>query len=64
MGKQITKITKANRTYNIYCYESCHLENDHKRFMFLGDLRHKLEGKDAKRNKIERLYQRRNATLL
>ena len=25
---------------------------------------YKLEGKDAKRNKIERLYQRRNATLL
>ena len=28
----------ANRTYNIYCDESCHLENDHKRFMFLGDV--------------------------
>lgn len=24
------------KTYNIYCDESCHLENDHKRFMFLG----------------------------
>lgn len=26
------------RTYNIYCDESCHLENDHKRFMFLGSV--------------------------
>lgn len=26
----------ANKTYNIYCDESCHLENDHKKFMFLG----------------------------
>ena len=25
-----------NKTFNIYCDESCHLENDHKRFMFLG----------------------------
>ena len=27
-----------SKTYNIYCDESCHLENDHKRFMFLGAL--------------------------
>lgn len=26
----------ANKTYNLYCDESCHLENDHMRFMFLG----------------------------
>ena len=25
-----------NKTYNIYCDESCHLENDGKRFMVLG----------------------------
>lgn len=25
-----------NRTFNRYCDESCHLENDHKRYMFLG----------------------------
>lgn len=25
-----------NKTFNIYCDESCHLENDHKKFMFLG----------------------------
>ena len=25
-----------SRTYNIYCDESCHIENDHKDFMFLG----------------------------
>lgn len=25
----------VNRTYNLYCDESCHLENDHKRFMLL-----------------------------
>ncbi|MEG1794632.1 MAG: DUF3800 domain-containing protein, partial [Rikenellaceae bacterium] len=25
-----------NKTFNIYCDESCHIENDHKPFMFLG----------------------------
>ncbi len=25
-----------NRTYNFYCDESCHLEHDHKKYMFLG----------------------------
>ena len=25
-----------NKTFNIYCDESCHVENDHKNFMFLG----------------------------
>lgn len=25
-----------NKTFNIYCDESCHIENDHKKFMFLG----------------------------
>ncbi|MDY0196559.1 MAG: DUF3800 domain-containing protein [Tenuifilaceae bacterium] len=25
-----------SKTFNIYCDESCHLENDHKRFMLLG----------------------------
>lgn len=28
----------ANKTFNIYCDESCHLEHDHKRFMFLGKM--------------------------
>lgn len=28
--------TKMERTYNLYCDESCHLENDGKKFMFLG----------------------------
>jgi len=27
-----------NKTFNIYCDESCHLENDHKNFMFLGSI--------------------------
>ena len=27
-----------NQTFNIYCDESCHLENDHKPFMFLGSV--------------------------
>ena len=27
-----------NKTFNIYCDESCHLENDHKDFMFLGSI--------------------------
>nr|NQU91785.1 DUF3800 domain-containing protein [Bacteroidota bacterium] len=26
----------AQKTFNIYCDESCHLENDHKKFMLLG----------------------------
>jgi hypothetical protein len=26
------------KTFNIYCDESCHLENDHKPFMFLGSI--------------------------
>lgn len=28
----------AGRTFNIYCDESCHLEHDHKKFMFLGNV--------------------------
>ena len=27
-----------NKTFTIYCDESCHLENDHKPFMFLGSI--------------------------
>ena len=27
-----------NKTFNTYCDESCHLENDHKPFMFLGSI--------------------------
>jgi hypothetical protein len=27
-----------NKTFNIYCDESCHIENDHKAFMFLGSI--------------------------
>lgn len=27
-----------NKTFNIYCDESCHVENDHKSFMFLGSV--------------------------
>lgn len=29
---------KVNKTFNIYCDESCHLENDKQRFMFLGSV--------------------------
>lgn len=28
----------ANKLYNIYCDESCHLANDHKRYMFLSNI--------------------------
>lgn len=28
----------VNKTFNIYCDESCHLENDHKAYMFLGSV--------------------------
>ena len=27
-----------NKTFNIYCDESCHLENDHRDYMFLGSI--------------------------
>ncbi len=27
-----------DKTFNIYCDESCHIENDHKKFMFLGSV--------------------------
>lgn len=27
-----------SKTFNIYCDESCHIENDHKKFMFLGSV--------------------------
>lgn len=27
-----------DKTFNIYCDESCHLENDHKNYMFLGSV--------------------------
>ncbi|RNA64002.1 DUF3800 domain-containing protein [Chryseobacterium nematophagum] len=27
-----------NKTFNIYCDESCHIENDHHKFMFLGSI--------------------------
>lgn len=27
-----------NKTFNVYCDESCHIENDHKKFMFLGSV--------------------------
>lgn len=27
-----------SKTFNVYCDESCHLENDHKDFMFLGSI--------------------------
>jgi len=27
-----------DKTFNVYCDESCHLENDHKSFMFLGSI--------------------------
>ncbi|MCQ4034858.1 DUF3800 domain-containing protein [Kaistella montana] len=27
-----------NKTFNIYCDESCHIENDHKPYMFLGSM--------------------------
>ncbi len=29
---------KANKTFNIYCDESCHIENDHKKYMILGSV--------------------------
>jgi len=27
-----------NKTFNVYCDESCHIEHDHKKFMFLGSV--------------------------
>jgi hypothetical protein len=31
-------LLEVNKTFNIYCDESCHLENDHQSFMFLGSV--------------------------
>ncbi|MBI1836457.1 MAG: DUF3800 domain-containing protein [Flavobacteriia bacterium] len=28
----------TNKTFNIYCDESCHIENDHKKYMILGSV--------------------------
>ena len=33
-----TKDENMNKTFNIYCDESCHIENDHKKYMFLGSI--------------------------
>ena len=32
------KDENMNKTFNIYCDESCHIENDHKKYMFLGSI--------------------------
>jgi len=34
----MVKDLSIQKTFNIYCDESCHLENDHKNFMFLGSI--------------------------
>jgi hypothetical protein len=31
-------VETMRKTFNLYCDESCHLENDHKQFMFLGSV--------------------------
>lgn len=46
-----------SKTFNIYCDESCHIENDHKKYMFLGAIscafpqvkRHSLQIKEFKK---------------
>jgi hypothetical protein len=32
-----------SRVYNVYCDESCHLENDHQKVMVLGAVRYPLK---------------------
>ena len=32
------KDENMNKTFNIYCDESCHIENDHKKYIFLGSI--------------------------
>jgi len=38
--RNFAKICKIgmNKTFNIYCDESCHMEHDHKKYMFLGNV--------------------------
>lgn len=36
--KPSIKYISMSKTFNIYCDESCHIENDHKRYMFLGSV--------------------------
>lgn len=43
-----------SKTFNIYCDESCHLENDHKPFMFLGSV-------SSAYNQVKRHTERINA---
>lgn len=64
-----------SKTFNIYCDESCHLQHDHKKFMFLGSIScaypqvkrltaYYLTGKDKARDKMQKKYERRIETIL
>ena len=35
---KIMNSNKMSKTFNLYCDESCHIEHDHKKFMFLGSI--------------------------
>ena len=49
-----------SKTFNIYCDESCHLENDHKPFMFLGSVSSAYNQVKLHTEKIQELKRRHN----
>lgn len=49
-----------SKTFNIYCDESCHLEHDHKKFMFLGSVSSAYPQVKRHSRRIEELKRRHN----
>ena len=48
------------KTFNLYCDESCHLENDHKKFMFLGSISSAYNQVKLHSEKIQGIKQKHN----
>lgn len=49
-----------SKTFNIYCDESCHIEHDHKPFMFLGSVRSPYNQVKLHTQKIKELKEKHN----
>ncbi len=49
-----------SKTFNIYCDESCHLENDHKPYMFLGSISSAYNQIKLHTNNIKKLKEKHN----
>ena len=48
------------KTFNLYCDESCHLENDHKKIMFLGSISSAYNQVKLHSEKIQGIKQKHN----